>query len=334
MGIGAQVAVGVSSLAKTLTFGLFLPDLQAILPIPIRAWAETNGERQMSHTIKSSDNRKRKVFRLGVPAGIALTIVIAFAFAGSAGAASARTAAAPVNTAPPTISGTPTEGQKLTGSHGSWSGSPTDYNDNWRRCDKTGASCSDISGSSGDTYTLTSADVGNTVRFQVGAANADGRTFASSVPSAVIAAAATTTSTTTTTTSTTSGCTTTGGTVPIADITSPAHLNLDQFQVSPSTITYATRSFTARFHVSACGGSVQGALVLATPIPYGMFAAANEQTTGSDGWASVNFVALAGFPVSQKQQLLVMFVRARKSGENLLGGISARRLVSFKVSNG
>ena len=30
---------------------------------------------------------------------------------------------------------------------------------------------------------------------------------------------------------------------------------------------------------------------------------ANEQITGADGWASVNFTALSEFPVSQKQQL-------------------------------
>ena len=89
-----------------------------------------------------------------------------------------------------------------------------------------------------------------------------------------------------------------------------------------------------RFHVGSCGGSVQGALVSATAVPYGMFGNTNEQTTGSDGWASLDFTALTGFPVSQKQQLLVLFVRARKSGDDILGGISSRRLVSFKVSRG
>ena len=185
----------------------------------------------------------------------------------------------------------------------------------------------DISGANeGTGYVLKGVDVGNTIRFKVQAKNADGTTSASSVPTAVVAAA------TKPPPPVTNGCTKTGGTVPVAGIASPARLNIDQTQVSPSTISFGTRSLTARFHISACKGNVEGALVYVTAVPYGMFASANEQPTGSDGWATLQFTALDGFPVSQKQQLLVMFVRARKANEDLLGGISSRRLVSFQVT--
>ena len=145
------------------------------------------------------------------------------------------------------------------------------------------------------------------------------------VPTAVVTAA---------TKPVSNGCAKNGGTLPVAAVSPPARLAIDQTQISPSTITYGTRSLTARFHVSACSGSVEGALVYVTAVPYGQFAAANEQPTGSDGWATLQFSALAGYPVSNKQQLLVMFVRARKPGENVLGGISTRRLVSFHVTHG
>ena len=270
--------------------------------------------------------KKRWAFG-GLVVGICAMVALAVSLGAGAGTTAAT--AAPVNTSPPTITGTPTEGKKLVGHRGTWSGTVTDYNDQWQRCDKDGGSCANISGATDrNGYTLKGVDVGNTIRFKVEAKNADGSTFASSVPTAVITAA------TAPPPPVTNGCTKTGGTVPVAGVTAPARLTIDQTQVSPSTISFSTRSLTARFHVGACKGSVEGALVYVTAVPYGQFAIPNEQATGSDGWATLQFNAQAGFPVSNKQQLLVMFVRARKSGEDLLGGISTRRLVSFRVTNG
>jgi hypothetical protein len=274
---------------------------------------------------RTTNGKKRALRMVGVPA----LIVLALALALTAGIASARTGVAPNNTQPPVITGKAQSGVTLKSDNGTFTGTtPLTYTYQWRTCNDTGGACHDIAGASGNEYTVKADDVGNTIRVQLTAKNADGSDTATSVPTAVITAA------TTTPPPTSTGCATTGGTVQIAGITPPARLSIDQQQVTPTTITYGTRSLTARFHISACGGSVQGALVYVTAVPYGMFAVPNEATTGADGWATLDFRALSGFPVSQKQQLLVMFVRARKSGEDLLGGISSRRLVSFKVTHG
>jgi hypothetical protein len=243
-----------------------------------------------------------------------------------AGAGSAASSAAPTNTDPPTISGTPQQGQTLVGHRGQWTGNPGDYNDQWVRCNKNGGSCANISGATNKNgYLLSNVDVGNTIRFKVRAHNGSGNTFASSVPTAVITVA--------TKPAPATGCPTGTGTVQVATVSPPARLLIDQQQTSPSVINRGNRQLIVRYHVSACGGrSVQGALVYATAVPFNQLSIPPEQTTGSDGWAELDFQTLAGFPVSSNQQLVAIFTRARKSGEDLLGGISTRRLFSVQVN--
>lgn len=102
----------------------------------------------------------------------------------------ARAAAVPGNTALPTITGTAKDGQTLTSSNGTWSGSPTSYTRAWQRCDTAGANCTAISGATATTYLLTSADVGRTIRVKVTATNASGSGNATSTQTATVTAAA------------------------------------------------------------------------------------------------------------------------------------------------
>ncbi len=121
-------------------------------------------------------------------------VVTATNAAGGSSSASAQTAvvvpAPPVNTVLPAISGTTVDGGTLTASNGTWTGTPSiSFSYQWRRCNAAGASCADIAGATGATYTLVSADAGSTIRVVVTAANLAGSASATSAQSALIAAA-------------------------------------------------------------------------------------------------------------------------------------------------
>jgi hypothetical protein len=241
-----------------------------------------------------------------------------------------RASAAPGNNFPPTISGTAQQGKALTGHRGGWTHNPTDFDYAWLRCDHSGGSCAAIPGARSATYTMTAADVGNTLRFRVTATNSAGATTATSVPTGVVQKAPTPTPP-----PRPIGCPPRASIrqpANIATIAPPARLLVDTLQSEPRVVTRGTRVLIVRFHVtSTCGGPVQGALVYATATPYNQFAIPPEAATGADGWATLVFRRLRGFPVSRHQQLVAMFVRARKPGEGLLGGVSTRRLVSVRV---
>jgi len=92
----------------------------------------------------------------------------------------------PVNTAPPTISGTPRDGETLTADRGAWSGEPLAFAYQWRRCDAQGNGCVDIDRATGATFTLTATDVGSTIRVTVSASNSEGQSSATSTSTAPV----------------------------------------------------------------------------------------------------------------------------------------------------
>jgi chitodextrinase len=102
---------------------------------------------------------------------------------GSAAAKSRPWGSSPLNTAPPTVSGTPLVGGTLTGNVGTWSGSGIKYSYQWLRCDGTGANCAAISGATGTVDPLSAGDLNSTMRFSVIAFNRGGSTSATSVAS-------------------------------------------------------------------------------------------------------------------------------------------------------
>ena len=105
------------------------------------------------------------------------------------GVAEPATAAPPVNTAPPTVSGTAQVGQSLTAGDGTWSNTPTSFAYQWLRCNAGGNSCDNVANGTQSTYTLVGADSGNTMRVRVTATNADGSASAQSAQTAVVAPA-------------------------------------------------------------------------------------------------------------------------------------------------
>jgi hypothetical protein len=241
--------------------------------------------------------------------------------AGSGTATSGPTAAviaagsAPVNTAPPTISGTPQQDSALTAGSGTWTGTqPISISYAWLLCDSDGNNCGVIAGASASTYTAVSADVGQTIRIRVTAMNVRGSTAATSQPTDLVAPAK-------------SGAGTTA--VAVAKIALPDRLVVDNVQFSPTRIA-ARGPVTARFHVSDLRGfSIQGALVYALGLPYGWVANAPEVSTDGSGCATITLQPTARLPLHRAA--LVIFVRARKPGENLLAGVSTRRLVQVGI---
>jgi predicted actin-binding protein len=232
--------------------------------------------------------------------------------------------AAPRATTQPSISGKAQVGETLTASPGKWAEGPSTFTYQWQLCDKSGANCKDITGATGQTYGVRSSDKDNTIRIQVTAKNLVGETTANSGQTDVVTAG-----TTPTPTPTPVGV---GGAISITAISLPDRLVISSIQFSPRVITNRQQTITARFKVTEAnqGKAVAGALVYAIAVPSNQVTRVGEVQTASNGWATMTFQPRQALPMKAGARVN-FFVRARKSGENPLAGVSTRRLVSVGI---
>ena len=107
-----------------------------------------------------------------------------------------------------------------------------------------------------------------------------------------------------------------GAAIAVTQVSLPNRLVVDQVQFSPNPARSRT-PITARFHVSDTRGfSNSGALVYALGLPYGWVYPAAETATDGTGWATISLQPTRNMPLRPDD--LVLFVRARKPGDNIL----------------
>jgi hypothetical protein len=88
-----------------------------------------------------------------------------------------------ISTSPPTIGGTPQQGQALTVDEGAWTGAPSGFTYVWSHCDATGNACAPIAGATANSYVPGIGDSGMTIRVGVTGANSVTSQQATSLPS-------------------------------------------------------------------------------------------------------------------------------------------------------
>jgi hypothetical protein len=265
--------------------------------------------------------------RTALAAGLGAALATAM-LAGIAGAQERR---APTVRSLPTIEGEAREGQTLTATRGEWnSRTPITYTYQWRRCRGDGTACANIPRETRSTYLVRAADVDRTLRVRVRARNADGSASAVSQPTPVVVSR-----TNPLPPGSPAGAIRLPGgltSIPASSVALPNRLVISQVQFNP-TVIRSRAPFTGRFRVTDTRGFVvRDALVFVLGVPYNRIGQAAEQATNMEGWAQMQLSPTARLPL-RNGFFIVMFVRARKQGDNLLAGVSTRRLVQVRVAS-
>ena len=124
-----------------------------------------------------------------ITAAIAAAVTVVLATAVASGGSRAPGQQPPKNQTPPSIKGDAQVPNIVSASTGTWQGKTLKYAYQWLRCDLSGAACAAVGGATTSTKTLSSADVGQTLRVIVTASNRNGSAAATSTQTAVVAPA-------------------------------------------------------------------------------------------------------------------------------------------------
>src|ERR1051326_8282391 len=204
---------------------------------------------------------------------VALTSLVG---AGSARGSAAQANYAPTNTSPPTISGTPQVGQTLTASPGSWNSDSTPtFTYQWERCDANGNGCAAVAGSTSQTYSVQSTDVGGTIRVSVTATSPSGASSAVSAQTAAVTQAGPQGAV-----KLQNGKTS----IPASSVSLPNRLVIDGIRSTPRVI-HSRGPVIVQFHVSDTRGFVvRDALVYVLGLPYGWTRASGAVSGAPARW--------------------------------------------------
>jgi len=272
----------------------------------------------MSKQIETVRSRAA-LWALGGAGILALALVASVAALSGSGyaAPSAIAQYAPANTAPPTIAGTAQQGSTLTANTGTWTGDqPIVFTFQWLRCNPGGGNCVAIPAATAQTYTVTAGDVGSTLRVSVTGRNSQGSSTATSAQTALV---------------TTAPAPAPGSSRNVSAVSLPDRLLIDSVQFTPNPVRSRTAPINVRVRVlDTRGFAIQDALVFLRSTPV-VTNTPPEGRTGADGWVTFNVLPQTDFPV-RRGYSVQFFVRARKTGDNPLAGVSTRRLVQVATT--
>jgi hypothetical protein len=231
----------------------------------------------------------------------------------------------PVNAQPPTLSGTPAQGQTLRVSPGTWNGvQPITFTFEWLRCDTAGNNCIVQPGFNDDAYVLRDGDIGKTVRARVIARNGRGQSSRLTAPSGVVQGPQGPPGVITLPNGEKS--------IPVASVPSDQRLVVDQVVFAPHPVRSRTEPITVRIKVKDTRGFVvREARVFFRSTPL-VTRNAQDQATGQDGWLTLTVTPERDFPALSNDYAVQFYVKAFRPGDPLLAGVAGTRLVQVPLA--